>query len=780
MGSLLKDQGQTDQAIMLYLKAIEHKPDFDIALANLGNAIKDVGRAWDAIEFYRRAVDINPDLPEAVCGLANSLCSVCDWRGRGGFAHDIIVDDDGDIVYPGHAGVEPHLGWMTKMVDVTGRQLQAVYTQAAGMLETPAALDDWLHALAITKGRLLRTDEREMWLACFRRLCEHRGEQVNDAGFIIRFVDWLQPRLQRRWYIRAYGNTLGTHGAAVQRSDNLSSFFLRPTLPGNITLPLIPSVLPFHTFTYPLSPRANRLIAHRNALRISYVALTQPWLPKHVFHPPRPPVRGRLNIGYISNDVNNHPLSHLMQSIFGMHDREQFSVYLYTTSPWDGTAYRPAIASMVEHFIEVSSWSLNAIIEHILEHEIHILINLGGYTRGARNDIFAARPCPIQMQLMGYAGTIGAGWCDYLVCDPISCPQDMSAVEQWRKVRRESRKELIADGHYHLNNALDLDADLDPEGDSVDWLYMEKFMYMPHTFMVTDHKQSFHGDENLTPDERAKISVEILWLNEEKRRAEMRQKIFADLPQDTIIFANFNQLYKIDPSIFATWLHILHKVPRSVLWLLRFPAAGEEHLLRTAKSWAGEEVASRIRFTEVARKEEHIYRGRVADLFLDTVECNAHTITADVLWTGTPVLTWPKHAHKMCSRVAASMANATGFGDQMIVRTIEEYESRAVALANSVRYVPVPDQSGKILRREQGELMELRRNLFLNRDTMPLFDTVRWTRNLEKGLREAWRRWVEGTQYELSDEWNACEGPEKESGCIWVLDNEPTNVVRFP
>ena len=133
----------------------------------------------------------------------------------------------------------------------------------------------------------------------------------------------------------------------------------------------------------------------------------------------------------------------------------------------------------------------------------------------------------------------------------------------------------------------------------------------------------------------------------------------------------------------------------------------------------------------------------------------------------------------MCSRVAASMANATGFGDQMVVQTIQEYEERAVDLALSLQYEAVQDSSGRILYRGRGPLMDLRRNLFLNRDVMPLFDTGRWTRNLEKGLREAWRRWVLGTQYEMSDEWQASQGAEKTSGCIWVADDEPVNVHPY-
>ncbi|KAI0778188.1 TPR-like protein [Trametes elegans] len=779
LGSLLKDQGQTEQAIKMYMKAVEQKPDFDIALANLGNAIKDVGRPWDAIEYYRRATDVNPSLPEAVCGLVNSLCSVCDWRGRGAVAAEVGVDAAGHVIPP---GPHPQTGWITDMVAVTDTQIAQGYMASIGVPALQHAMDECLRALAAAHGRPLRSGELTRWQARFQRLArggeDRTLRRINEAGFLLRFIDWVQPRMQRQWYIKAYGKTLAMDGEVPTSEGNYHDLFLRPTLPKTLQPPPVPSVLPFHTFTYPLTPRVTRLIPHRSALRISYTAFAQPWLPKHVYRPPRPPINGKINIGYVSNDVNNHPLSHLMQSVFGMHDREQFNVYLYTTSPWDGTAYRPRIASMVEHCVDVSSWSLNTIIDHIMQHEIHILINLGGYTKGARNDIFAARPCPVQMQMMGYAGTLGAAWCDYLVCDPISCPQDMSASERWRALSAApdpTSAEETGLGSYP-EVPLDVDADIDPETDSDEWLYMEKFLYMPHTFMVTDHKQSYRSDDELSVEERAQVPIETLWIDEERRRAEARKRVFPDLPQDVIIFANFNQLYK---EIFLVWLRILRKVPRSILWLLRFPGAGEEHLLRSAKLWAGDEVASRIRFTDVAKKDWHVFRGRVADLFLDTAECNAHTIAADVLWSGTPILTWPKHKHKMCSRVASSMVNATGFGDQMVVHSADEYEQRAVDLAQSVHYVPHHEPTGAVLPRGQGELVRLRRNLYINRDQMPLFDTMRWTRNLEKGLREAWRRWVEGTQYELSDEWEACGGEEKASGCIWIRDDDPVDITRI-
>lgn len=90
----------------------------------------------------------------------------------------------------------------------------------------------------------------------------------------------------------------------------------------------------------------------------------------------------------------------------------------------------------------------------------------------------------------------------------------------------------------------------------------------------------------------------------------------------------------------------------------------------------------------------------------------------------------------------------------MIVDSKQAYEDRALALANN-----------------SDERTALRKKLYLSRDVMPLFDTVKWTRDIEKGYREVWRRWAEGTQFEDSDEWQASTGPEKESSCVWVEDD---------
>lgn len=195
-------------------------------------------------------------------------------------------------------------------------------------------------------------------------------------------------------------------------------------------------------------------------------------------------------------------------------------------------------------------------------------------------------------------------------------------------------------------------------------------------------------------------------------------------------------------------------MPNSILWLLRFPDLGETHLRHTAHQWASPEVASRIIFTDVAPKHQHIARARVCDLFLDTPECNAHTTAADVLWSGTPLLTLGRYKYKMCSRMAGSILKGalpkTEEGRKaaslLIANSEDEYENLAVKLALGTRYEQ---------HRPVGRLGQLRKLLYESRTTSALFDTRRWVRDLEDACWIAWERWVKG---EGGDIWLAKEG----------------------
>lgn len=150
------------------------------------------------------------------------------------------------------------------------------------------------------------------------------------------------------------------------------------------------------------------------------------------------------------------------------------------------------------------------------------------------------------------------------------------------------------------------------------------------------------------------------------------------LPEKAVVYCNFNQLYKIDPDTLENWVTILKRVPNSILWLLRFPATGEPNV--TAMATKLGLAPGRIIFSPVAPKEEHVRRGRLADLCLDTPLCNGHTTGMDVLWAGTPVLTLPLET--LASRVAGSQLHALGF-PEMVASSPEEYVEKAVHLGNN-------------------------------------------------------------------------------------------------
>ncbi|KAF2542273.1 hypothetical protein F2Q68_00033222 [Brassica cretica] len=126
-----------------------------------------------------------------------------------------------------------------------------------------------------------------------------------------------------------------------------------------------------------------------------------------------------------------------------------------------------------------------------------------------------------------------------------------------------------------------------------------------------------------------------------------------------------------------------------------------------------------IIFTDVAMKNEHIRRSVLADVILDTPLCNGHTTGTDVLWAGVPMITLP--LEKMATRVAGSLCLATGLGHEMIVNSLEEYEEKAVSLALN-----------------KPKLQALTKELRASRLTCPLFDTMRWVKNLERSYFKMW------------------------------------------
>jgi protein O-GlcNAc transferase len=136
-------------------------------------------------------------------------------------------------------------------------------------------------------------------------------------------------------------------------------------------------------------------------------------------------------------------------------------------------------------------------------------------------------------------------------------------------------------------------------------------------------------------------------------------------------------MYKVDPSTFTIWMNILKRVPNSILWLLEYPADAKVNLFREASARGVD--PSRLIFTPIVSKNEHINRCYLADLVLDNAFTNGHTTSCDLLWSGVPMITIPA-TENMPSRVASSICHAIGC-PEMIASSFKDYEERAATLA---------------------------------------------------------------------------------------------------
>ncbi|PKO25244.1 MAG: glycosyltransferase [Betaproteobacteria bacterium HGW-Betaproteobacteria-8] len=194
------------------------------------------------------------------------------------------------------------------------------------------------------------------------------------------------------------------------------------------------------------------------------------------------------------------------------------------------------------------------------------------------------------------------------------------------------------------------------------------------------------------------------------------------LPEDSFVFCCFNQTFKIIPQVFDIWINLLKERPGSVLWLLECNALAKENLQREAE--ARGVAANRLVFAPRMPIAEHLARHRLADLFLDTLPYNAHTTASDALWMGLPLLTCT--GQTFASRVAGSLLHALGM-DELITNTLQAYEQKALQLSA-----------------DKALLDSLKQQLQTNRDNSPLFDTRRFTKDLEQRYEDVWQRYLAG------------------------------------
>ena len=361
--------------------------------------------------------------------------------------------------------------------------------------------------------------------------------------------------------------------------------------------------------------------------------------------------REKIRLGYYSADYHDHATASLVAELFERHDRSRFELVGFSFGPDHRGEMRTRLAAAFDRFVDVRTHSDSEVAQLSRQLEIDIAVDLKGFTQNPRPGIFSHRAAPLQVNYLGYPGTMGAPYIDYLIADRTLIPE-------------EARNQ-----------------------------YQEKIVYLPNSYQANDRKR---------PIAEPTLS-----------RAEL------GLQATGFVFCCFNASYKITPASFAGWMRILRQTEGSVLWLLDDNATAANNLRTEAE--ARGVSAARLIFAPRMPLAQHLARHRAADLFLDTLPCNAHTTASDALWAGLPVLT--RTGESFAARVAASLLNAIGL-PELIATTQDQYEALAIELASN-----------------PARLARLREALSNNRLSAPLFDTTLFTRHIEDAYTQMYQRY---------------------------------------
>jgi len=182
--------------------------------------------------------------------------------------------------------------------------------------------------------------------------------------------------------------------------------------------PVLSRVTPFASLLVPFPPAMRFDIARRYSDRIADKVAREAPLRR-----PARSERAKLRIGYASGTFHNHPGAHLAAGLFELHDRSRFEVFAYSFGIDDGSEYRRRLTAAFDRFVDVRAEPYRVTAQRIADDQVDILVDLRGHTDGSRPEVFALRPAAVQVCYLGYPGTTGAAFIDYLVADAVVVPR---------------------------------------------------------------------------------------------------------------------------------------------------------------------------------------------------------------------------------------------------------------------------------------------------------------------------------------------------------------------
>lgn len=439
LGNTLRAMRRFDEALASFERATALKQDLAPAIYNRGLTLAELGRHEEALASYDRAIALVPGhadahrnrgaalrklgrLEQALASLDRAIALKPDDAGahndRGNVLNDLERFDDALASYdraPGIAGacynrgnvlikldrLEEAIASFDKAIALRPDYAEAYYNRGTALFKLRhdeaalASIDKAIQhkgddaAAHATRGRVLsvlaRYDEA---LAAYNKAVALKSDQANIEG----------DRLHAKSHICDWTSFDAECDQFIESIRNRNAV-----------------ASPFLLFGVPSSAADQLLCAKRWTARNHPPSGSQRWRGERYHH-------DRIRIGYFSSDLCNHATSNLMAGMFECHDRSTFETVAISWSPDNDPEMRRRLEASFDRFIDVSDVSDDEIADLIRRFEIDILVDLKGFTGGSRTRVLGRRPAPIQVNYLGYPGTLGAPFIDYIIADRIVIP----------------------------------------------------------------------------------------------------------------------------------------------------------------------------------------------------------------------------------------------------------------------------------------------------------------------------------------------------------------------
>ncbi len=420
LGGALQELKRLNEAEASYRTSLALQPDNPSALFNLGNLLSDRTNHDEAAQCYRQALRWAPQDPDIHNNLANAL------RASGQLEAALASYRETLRLQPDYPAAARYAGWLLQEL---GRPSEAIpcYREALRHdTDDEVAYFNLGNALRAT-GRFAEA------VTCYReaiRLNPNDAEMHNNLGNALRELGKLQEAID--CYRQALCIDPDLHHAKLHllhQCQHACDWHNLDVLANEVRKLVreVPEaqIAPFAFLAVPGVTAAEQRSCAENWVAGQYAKYV-PERARLDFTFKRT-AKPKIRLGYLSADFHAHATAYLMAEVFERHDRQRFDVIAYSYGPDDSSPMRARLNKAFDCFEDVRALTPEGAARKIHADGIDILIDLKGYTAHNRSEILALRPAPVQVNYLGYPGTMGADFVDYLIGDAIVTPPEHAA-----------------------------------------------------------------------------------------------------------------------------------------------------------------------------------------------------------------------------------------------------------------------------------------------------------------------------------------------------------------